>query len=79
MTPIYKFWGMSELGSECCRADPDPDPDPGFDDQKLEKNLQLKIVFNFLIKITIYLSLGLHKGRQATGEFFISQKRPSST
>jgi hypothetical protein len=44
--------------------DPNPNPDPGFDDQKLETNLQLKILFIFFgSKIAIYFSLGLHKGR----------------
>jgi hypothetical protein len=36
----------------------------GFDEQKLEKNLQMKFLIIFLIKkIAIYFSLGLHKGR----------------
>ncbi len=39
------------------------DPDLGFYDQKLEKKLQLKKLNIFLIKIAIYLSPGLHKGR----------------
>jgi len=48
---------------------PDPafflvaDPDPRFDDLKLKN----------------YLSLGLHRGRPATGEAFSPQKRTSST
>ncbi len=37
-------------------------PDPEFDEQKLKKNLQLKKIFLWS-KTTIYLSLGLHKGR----------------
>jgi hypothetical protein len=36
-------------------------------------------MFIFLIKIAIYLSLGLHKGAQATGEAFSPQKATSST
>ncbi len=41
-----------------------PDPDPGFYDQKLIKKLLLKKKLNFFgSKTTIYLSLGLHKGR----------------
>ncbi len=47
--------------------DPNTDPDPiwiqGFDDQKVTKKKQLKFVFLFQIKITLYLALGLHKGR----------------
>jgi hypothetical protein len=74
----------------------DTDPDPiwfqGFYDQKLEK-IYSWIFFFFLSKTTIYLSLGLHKGRpsykrslhlsktdaQATGEAFSPQKITSST
>jgi hypothetical protein len=45
----------------------DPDPDPilfqGFNNQKLKKNLQLKKKHFFGSKTTIYLSLGLFKGR----------------
>ncbi len=59
-------------------ADPDPDPaflliadpDPGSGSRlwwsKIEKNLQLEILFKFFwSKIATYLSLGLHKGRQS--------------
>ncbi len=46
------------------RLNTDPDPDPSFWWPEIEKNLQLKKknIF-FLSKTTIYLSLGLHKGR----------------
>jgi hypothetical protein len=50
-------------------VNPDPNTDPdliwiqGFDDQKVKKKNTAEISFSFLIKITIYLSLGLHKGR----------------
>jgi hypothetical protein len=41
-----------------------PDPDPGFYDRKLKKiTAEKKIKFFFGSKTTIYLSLGLHKGR----------------
>jgi hypothetical protein len=66
--------------------DPDPafqvNPDPdsnriqGFDNKKIEER---NFFFLFLIKIAIYLSLGLHTGIQATGEAFSSQKRTSSS
>ncbi len=49
----------------------------GFDDQKLQKKIQLKNCFNlFLIKNCNFLtvSLGLHKGLQVTGEAFSPQK-----
>jgi len=36
----------------------------GFDDQKLKKfTAEKKLIFFFGFKTTIYLSLGLHKGR----------------
>jgi hypothetical protein len=38
-----------------------PDPDPGFEDLKLKKITAEKKKFGS--KTTIYLSLGLHKGR----------------
>ncbi len=45
-----------------------PDPDliqiEGLDDKKFKKKLKLKEKF-FLSKIAIYLSIGLHKGRQS--------------
>ena len=48
------------------RQNTDPDQDPiriqGFDDQKLEKIYSWKKFF-FRSKTTVYLSLGLHKGR----------------
>ncbi len=49
--------------------DPDPaffliaDPDLVFDDLKLINITAEKKIFFFLSKTTIYLSLGLHKGR----------------
>ncbi len=55
-------------------ADPDTDPDPAIFPgsgsrvwwPKVEKNVQLEIQFLFSwSKIVIYLSLGLHKGRQS--------------
>jgi hypothetical protein len=42
---------------------PDTDVDPGFDDQKLKKKMQLKYFFVFLLKIALYLTLSLLKGR----------------
>ncbi len=39
---------------------------------------KLNFIF-FWSKIAIYLSLGLYKGRQATGDDFSAQKRTSST
>ncbi len=62
-------------------ADPDTDPDPGFDDLKLEKITDEKFFFFFFwSKTTIYLSLGLHKGRPSyRREAFSPQKRTSST
>ncbi len=50
-------------GSGLISADPDPVPNPGFWWPKLEKNLQLKKIGYFFIKIEIWLSLDLHKGR----------------
>ncbi len=50
-------------------SDPDPaffliaDPDPGFDDLKWKKLQMIKNYIFFGSKTTIYLSLGLHKGR----------------
>jgi hypothetical protein len=50
----------------------------GFDDQKLEKIVQLK-KFCFLDqKLQFTDPQGLHKGIQITGEIFIPQKRTSS-
>jgi hypothetical protein len=40
-----------------------PDPDPRFYDQKLKKITAEKKINFFGLKTTIYLSLGLHKGR----------------
>ncbi len=40
-------------------------PDPGFWWAKIVKNLLLKNLIFFWSKIAIYLSLGLHKGRQS--------------
>ncbi len=49
------------------RLNTDPDPDPirilGFDDQNLKKNYSWKKTKFSEPKTTIYLSLGLHKGR----------------
>ncbi len=64
--------------------DPNTDPDPiwiqGFDDQKVKKKNQLKLVFLFLIKITLYLSHQASiKDVQATGEVFHPQKSSFST
>jgi hypothetical protein len=61
--------GSPETGSgSSIQINPYSDPDPiriqGFDDQKLKEQIQLKFCLIFFgIKITIYLSLGLHKGR----------------
>ncbi len=70
-------------------ADPDsgsgsririPDPDPGFDDLKLKKiTAETKNIFFFWSKTTIYLSLGLHKGRPSYRRNLQSSKRTSST
>ncbi len=62
------------------------DPDPAFqvspDDQKMKNKeygtAEIFLIF-FLSKIAIYLSLGLHKGHQATEDAFSPQKRTSST
>jgi hypothetical protein len=69
------------------RANTGTDPDPiriqGFDDQKLGKKLKLKkksdfFIFGSKLQYT-YLTLGLLKEIQATGEAFSPQKRTSST
>ncbi len=57
----------------------DPDPDPirtqGFDGQKLKKKIQLKFFFIFFwLKIAIYSSLGLHKGRPSYRKSLQSSK-----
>jgi hypothetical protein len=59
-------------------TDPDPIRIQGFDDQKMKKITAEKTKF-FGSKTTIYLSLGLHKGRQNFKVVFSSQKRTSST
>ena len=51
-------------------------PDPGFDDLKLKKFKAGNFNFYFLIKIAIYLSLGLYKGRPS---YRRSLQRTSST
>jgi hypothetical protein len=60
-------------------TDLDPDPSRGFDDQKVKKFTAEKKLNIFLLKTTIYLSLGLHKGRPSYKRAFSSQKRTSST
>ncbi len=52
----------------------------GFDEQKLKQIFNLEF-FLFLVwlKITIYLSLGLHTGRPGTRELLQPSKRTSST
>jgi hypothetical protein len=45
----------------------------------LEKICSRNFLFIFSLKIAIYLSLGLHKDVQATGEVFTPQKRTSTT
>jgi hypothetical protein len=65
---------------------PDPaffliaDPDPGFWWPKIGKNLQQDIfIYFFLIKIAIYLSLSLPKGRPSYRRSLQPQKGTSST
>ncbi len=53
------------------------DPDPGFLWSKNWKKFTAEN-FLFISKTTIYLSLGLHKGRPVTKKAFSSQKRTSS-
>ena len=62
-------------------ADPDPIPNPEFwlPYQRLKKIYSCKFFLFFGSKIATYLSLGLQKDAQATGETFSHQKRTSST
>jgi hypothetical protein len=56
-----------------------PDPDPGFDDLKLKKITAEIFFFFFWSKTTIYLSLGLHKGRPSYRRSLQPSKKTSST
>ncbi len=44
---------------------PDPNTDPGFYGQKLQNIATAGKRSYFVIKITVYLSLGLHEGRSS--------------
>jgi len=71
----------SGSGSSILGLNTNPDPDPGFWQPKFKKIYRWKkcTVLFLWSKITIYLSLGLHKGRQATGDAFIPHQIKSST
>jgi hypothetical protein len=64
--PAFFLIANPDPGSGSRIRIPDPDPlDPGFDDLKLKQKITAKnLIFIFWTKIAIYLSLGLHKGRQ---------------
>ncbi len=83
---LFSFYGEDEIRSlswtsvvdpdPAFQGNPDPDTDSGFWWPKIRK---IVLDFFFISKIAIYLSPGLLKNVQSTGQAFSPQKRTYST